>query len=151
MPQEEVSLLLEDQLCFPFYAISRLITQQYAPFLKQLNITYPQYLVLMLLWEHEELSVGEISQRLYLESNTLTPLLKRMEAKGLLTRTRSQEDERKVLISITSTGSALKSEAECIPQSLFQTFDNDQSSAKEFHLLRKTLQQIIQTLDTSVA
>lgn len=99
---------LEQQLCFPLYAASRLIVQAYGPHLKKLGITYPQYLVLMVLWEEDGACVKEIGTRLFLDSGTLTPLLKKMQAQGLIRRVRSQLDDRTVLNFLTESGYALK-------------------------------------------
>ena len=97
-------LKLENQICFPLYAASRLVTREYQPHLDKLGITYPQYLVLMVLWENNGLTVNDISEKLILNTNTLTPLLKRMEKQQLLSRRRDVADERKVLISLTEKG-----------------------------------------------
>ena len=97
-------LKLENQLCFPVYAASRLITQEYQPYLNELGITYPQYLVLMLLWEKGEMHVNDIAKKLILNTNTITPLLKRMEQQGIIQRQRSTTDERKVAVSLTEEG-----------------------------------------------
>jgi transcriptional regulator, MarR family len=111
-------LKLSSQVCFPLYAASREITQQYAKYLTPLDLTYPQYLVLLVLWEEKTLSVNAIGEKLYLDSGTLTPLLKRMEVKELLTRTRSTQDERTVLISLTEKGKKLQTKAKKIPMQL---------------------------------
>lgn len=108
-------LLLENQLCFPIYAVSRMITRAYQPYLEKLNLTYPQYLVMLVLWEKSPKSVSEIGELLYLNSNTLTPILKKLTNKGFVEKQRSQEDERKVFISIIKKGEELKILAEKIP------------------------------------
>ncbi|AKG35237.1 MarR family winged helix-turn-helix transcriptional regulator [Paenibacillus durus] len=108
-------LLLDNQLCFTIYACSREITKLYQPFLDALGVTYSQYLVMLVLWEKEQCTVKEIGAALYLDSGTLTPLLKRLQAAGLIIRERSQEDERKVLISPTEEGWALQDKAKEIP------------------------------------
>ncbi|MBR2067175.1 MAG: MarR family transcriptional regulator, partial [Solobacterium sp.] len=110
MNKEYDCLRLDNQLCFPLYAVARKITAKYTPYFKELDITYTQYIVLMVLWENEdkETSVGELCRRLYLDSGTLTPLLKKMEDKNLLIRKRSKEDERSVLITLTDKGIELK-------------------------------------------
>jgi len=108
-------LKLENQLCFPLYAASRMLTRLYIPLLKELDITYPQYLVLLVLWEKDPCSVSEITQKIHLETNTVTPLLKRLEQKGILKRTRSSEDERRVFISLTEKGRVMQSQAADIP------------------------------------
>ncbi|OOR93181.1 MarR family transcriptional regulator [Moraxella caviae] len=112
------NLKLSNQLCFPLYSLSRIITSAYRPLLDELDLTYPQYLVLLVLWEHGQMSVGGIGEKLLLDSGTLTPLLKRLEAKGMITRERSQTDERTVLISLTESGKALQEEAYHIPSKL---------------------------------
>jgi DNA-binding MarR family transcriptional regulator len=111
-------LRLDSQLCFSIYACSREIIGLYRPLLDDLGITYPQYLVLLVLWEQKECTVKELGNRLYLDSGTLTPMLKRMENNGLVKRFRSQQDERVVLISLTEKGESLKERAYCIPEEL---------------------------------
>ncbi|QWU14186.1 DNA-binding transcriptional regulator, MarR family [Paenibacillus sophorae] len=108
-------LLLDNQLCFTIYACSREITKLYQPFLDKLGLTYSQYIVMLVLWEKGQCAVKEIGAALYLDSGTLTPLLKRLQAAGLIIRERSQEDERKVLISPTDEGWALQDRAKEIP------------------------------------
>lgn len=108
-------LKLDNQLCFPLYSLSKEITNQYRPFLEAIDLTYPQYLVMMVLWEKDSLSVNEIGQRLHLDSGTLTPLLKRLEQKQLLKRERASDDERRVTITLTDTGNALQQQAKDIP------------------------------------
>ena len=108
-------LKLDNQLCFPLYSLSKQITNQYRPFLEAIDLTYPQYLVMMVLWEKDSLSVNEIGQRLHLDSGTLTPLLKRLEQKQLLKRERASDDERRVTITLTDTGNALQQQAKDIP------------------------------------
>lgn len=112
-------LTLEDQLCFSLYATSMAINRTYKPLLDQLGITYPQYLVLSALWEEDGRTVGAIAERLSLESSTITPLVKRLEAAGLVTRARGADDERRVLVSLTGRGRALKSESRCLGETLF--------------------------------
>jgi DNA-binding MarR family transcriptional regulator len=112
-------LRLDRQLCFPLYAASRLVTRLYKPLLDPLGLTYPQYIVLLALWEDAPCSVSRIGERLLLNSNTLTPLLKRLEQLGYLCRTRRATDERVVEISLTDAGLALKSRCACIPERLF--------------------------------
>lgn len=108
-------LKLCNQLCFPLYAISKEITRRYTPFLDTLDLTYPQYLVMLVLWEFGQQSVGEIGDKLHLDSGTLTPLLKRLQNKDLIIRTRSQTDERTVIITLTNQGRALEHQAMDIP------------------------------------
>jgi DNA-binding MarR family transcriptional regulator len=111
-------LLLENQLCFHFYVASKEIIRRYTPFLDKLGITYTQYLALLALWQCEPLSMKELGEKLYLDSGTLTPLLKKMEEMGLLKRRRSEQDERLIMISLSAQGKALKNEAVSIPASL---------------------------------
>jgi DNA-binding MarR family transcriptional regulator len=116
--KEEQALKLEAQLCFPLYAASNLLTRLYRPLLEELGLTYPQYLVMLVLWERKSAGVGELSAALYLDSGTLTPLLKRLEANGLVRRERSAEDERRVEVSLTREGEALKKRALEVPGAL---------------------------------
>ena len=116
-------LKLEKQICFPAYAFSRNLTNLYRPLLAKLDITYPQYLVLMILWEHKHQTVNQLGEKLYLDTGTLTPLLKRLEQKGIIDRTRSKVDERVVMISLTATGIQMKEKAEHIPMELVKCLD----------------------------
>ena len=122
MEQQE-SLKLQNQLCFPLYVIAKEITGLYRPFLDELDITYPQYLVMMVLWENDGLSVNHIGEKLYLDSGTLTPLLKRLETKGFIQRKRKKEDERVVEVFTTETGKALKANACEIPEKIYKKID----------------------------
>lgn len=106
---------LNNQVCFPIYSLAKEIVNKYRPFLDELDITYPQYLVLMVLWKEKEQTVGQLGEKLFLDSGTLTPLLKRMEQKEMVVRTRSSEDERVVKLSLTPKGIALKEQAKDIP------------------------------------
>lgn len=114
----EEFLKLEDQLCFSIYACSHAITKAYHPLLQQLDLTYTQYLAMLVLWEQKRLSVKEVGERLHLDSGTLTPLLKKMEAKGLILRERCQKDERCVLVSATPQGMALREKALAVPRAV---------------------------------
>jgi len=116
-------LKLKNQLCFPLYAASRLMTRLYQPHLEVLELTYPQYLVLMVLWEESPLTVKKLGDKIMLNTNTLTPLLKRMEKQEIIVRERSKEDERTVLISLTKKGLNLKYKAENIPFDLITDMD----------------------------
>ena len=109
------ALKLENQLCFPLYACSREVVRHYKPLLDTLDLTYTQYITMMVLWEERETNVKELGRRLFLDSGTLTPLLKKLEAKGYLTRCRSSEDERNLCISVTREGMALRDRALDIP------------------------------------
>jgi DNA-binding MarR family transcriptional regulator len=136
-------LKLANQLCFPLYAASRLITRSYQPYLDELGITYPQYLVLLVLWEKDGLTVNEISRKLILNTNTTTPLLKRLEAMGIITRQRSGEDERKVVITLTRKGAEMERTAACIPQNLSAGLVPDGMNLDDLVELRDKLQTII--------
>ncbi|MCR4850766.1 MAG: MarR family transcriptional regulator [Lachnospiraceae bacterium] len=118
MAQEYEQLLLKNQLCFPMYACSRKIVGRYTPYLSPLGLTYTQYVVLMVLWEQESVNVGQLGSILHLDAGTLTPLLKRLEKAGYVTRERSKEDERVTVISITPEGNALKEKCKDIPLKL---------------------------------
>ena len=108
-------LALENQLCFPLYAASKELTRRYKPFLDPLGLTYTQYVTMMALWGHDGVTVGELGSRLYLDSATLTPLLKRLEAHGYVDRRRSEEDEREVIVSLTDKGRELREKAVSVP------------------------------------
>jgi DNA-binding MarR family transcriptional regulator len=112
----ELDLKLEHQLCFPLYASSKELIKRYKPLLDELELTYTQYIAMMILWEKKSVNVNELGRFLFLDSGTLTPMLKKMELKGLLRRTRQGEDERKVLITITEAGEKLKEQAESVPE-----------------------------------
>lgn len=132
-------LKLCNQLCFPLYAISKEITRRYTPFLDTLDLTYPQYLVMLVLWEFGQQSVGEIGDKLHLDSGTLTPLLKRLQNKDLITRTRSQTDERTVIITLTNQGRALEHQAIDIPAQVGGCLN---LTAEEVALLQKIASQL---------
>lgn len=136
-------LKLDNQVCFPLYATSRLIINQYQPYLQKLDITYPQYLVLLVLWEEDELSVKEIGKKLILNSNTLTPILKRMEKQELLQRLRSNEDERKVIIKLSKKAKDLEKEASKIPEALVNGKISEFVTKEEMIHLRTLLHKII--------
>ena len=112
-------LLLREQLCFAVYSTMLGMNKVYRKLLRELGVTYPQYLVLLVLWEHSELTVSEIGEQLFLDSATLTPLLKRMEAQGVLVRNRAKADERQVVVSLTEEGNALKRRAKAVPEGVF--------------------------------
>ena len=115
MEEKYNALLLDHQLCFPLYACARETIKLYKPFLDELDLTYTQYITMMVLWERGSVSVKELGEALYLDSGTLTPLLKKMEAKGLLTRKRSSKDERSLVVTVTDKGMALRDEALSVP------------------------------------
>ena len=109
------ALKLKNQLCFPLYACSKEVVRKYHPYLEEIGLTYTQYIVMMVLWENQEVTVKALGDTLYLDSGTLTPLLKKMETQGLLVRTRSSVDERSVIISLTEKGYQLRDQAADIP------------------------------------
>ncbi|MBC3303357.1 MarR family transcriptional regulator [Pseudomonas sp. SWRI18] len=125
------SLMLDNQLCFALHSTSLLMTKVYKPLLQALGLTYPQYLAMMVLWEEDGLTVGEISNRLLTDPGSLTPLLKRLEGEGLLSRTRSREDERVVVVELTDAGRALQDKAMGIPHCILG------ASGLELEQLRK--------------
>ncbi len=131
---------LDNQLCFPLYVCSKEIVRKYKPFLDELNLTYTQYIAMMVLWEKKEVTVTELGNRLYLDSGTLTPLLKKLEQKGYVTRKRMESDERNVCISITAKGDELKEEAVKIPKKIRCCMTLDDNEAKVLYsILHKVL------------
>ena len=136
-------LHLDQQLCFPLYAASNAITRAYRPLLEPLGLTYPQYLVMMVLWEQAPQMVSEIGHKLHLDSGTLTPLLKRLQTQGLVVRQRDAADERRVLVTLTEAGQALKAQAESVPRSMACHLLN---SAIDLPQLRQELRQLLQAL-----
>ena len=139
-------LKLKNQLCFPVYATSRLIIREYQPHLDKLGITYPQYLALMILWEEGEIPVNDIAKKLILNTNTITPLLKRMEQQGIITRERSKEDERKVMVKLTKKGKELEKKASKIPEKLAENLMNGSLKAEDLLKLKTDLEKIIKML-----
>jgi DNA-binding MarR family transcriptional regulator len=139
-------LKLSNQLCFPVYAASRLIIREYQPYLDGLGITYPQYLVLMVLWETDNIPVNDISQKLVLNTNTVTPLLKRMEAQGLIKRQRSESDERMVQVKLTRKGKLLQRKAASIPGSLASCLVSETMDIGELVDLKAKLYKLINHL-----
>jgi MarR family transcriptional regulator, organic hydroperoxide resistance regulator len=138
------ALSLDNQVCFPLYAASHLMTRLYRPLLDQIGLTYPQYLVLLVLWEQTHACrVGDICQRLHLDSGTITPLLKRLESNGLISRTRSPQDERRVFVSLTPQGQQLKQQAAHIPNTLSCQLG---LSAQELSQLRTQLHDLLNKL-----
>ena len=135
-------LKLDNQLCFPLYAVSKEIVRRYTPFLNEINLTYTQYIVMMVMWEHESLSVKDLGQKLLLDSGTLTPLLKNLEKKELVTRERSKTDERVLVVSITEQGMALRDKAVEIPAKMGRCISLTQEEAIDLYTtVRKLLAQ----------
>ncbi|MFT5724522.1 MAG: DNA-binding MarR family transcriptional regulator [Bacteroidia bacterium] len=121
--EEKSNLFLPEQVCFPLYASSRMITRLYQPLLEEFDLTYPQYLVLLVLWQHKKLSVTELGTKLFLNTNTLTPLIRKMKEKKLLTKQRSSKDERTVYIALTPKGEALQDVAKGVPKALIKSLN----------------------------
>ena len=135
---------LDDQLCFALYSASRAVTAAYRPLLAELSLTYPQYLVLLVLWEEGRASVGRLSQRLHLDSGTLSPLLKRLEAVGYIARERCEDDERRVDIVLTEAGNRLQAKASCVPERLLSASD---MTLDEIVALRDAVLRLTDTLN----
>lgn len=134
------ALKLENQLCFPLYACSREIIKQYKPFLDELDLTYTQYITMMVLWEKKTLTSKELGNALFLDSGTLTPLLKKMEGKGLLNRRRSEEDERNLVVSITEAGERLRDKAVEVPEKIARCISLEREDAMAlYRILYKIL------------
>ncbi len=133
-------LKLKNQLCFPLYACSKEVIRLYRPYFSKLDLTYTQYITMMVLWEEGRINVKELGKRLYLDSGTLTPLLKILEAKGFVKRCRSSEDERLLFIEITKEGEALKKRAASMPQKLLKLINlSDDEAATLYSILYKVL------------
>lgn len=130
---------LDEQLCFTLYSTSLAMNKLYRKLLAPLDVTYPQYLVLMVLWEQDGMTVSEIGERLFLDSATLTPLLKRMEAAGMLTRARAAADERQVIVSLTAAGAALSEQAKALPIAVMGAAS---CSAQELQLMKDQLDRL---------
>jgi DNA-binding MarR family transcriptional regulator len=143
--ENEDYLVLEKQLCFSLYSASHRLVRSYRQLLEPLDLTYPQYLAMLVLWQQSELNVKELGEKLHLDSGTLTPLLKRLENKGLVSRTRSQLDERVVQILLTEQGKALKTQASHIPVAIFQQSGLPLAKLLE---LKQSCDLLFQQLDT---
>ncbi len=141
MAQEYEQLKLENQLCFPMYACARKIVNAYGPYLKPLGLTYTQYIVFMVLWEKENVTVGQLGEILHLDAGTLTPLLKRLEKEGYVTRKHTEDDERVTHVSITKQGNELKEKCRDIPIKLSQSGSplNEKEVRELYGLLHKFL------------
>ncbi len=146
---DETQLQLSNQICFPLYLTSRLITKAYKPYLDEMGLSYPQYLVLMVLWENDGLSVNQITEKLLLNTNTLSPLLKRMEKMGLLQRNRSSEDERSVIVQLTEKGVNLKTQGLPIPEKLIKILLSENIKLSEVLQLKDMLNEWIRILSNN--
>lgn len=132
--EEKYSILkLENQMCFPLYAASREVIKQYKPYLDKIDLTYTQYIAMLLLWENKTMTVKELGEHLYLDSGTLTPLLKKLEAKGFINRVRSTTDERNLNINLTAAGEKLREQAMEIPQCIHQGTKMTEEEKKVFY------------------
>ncbi|MBA7468843.1 Organic hydroperoxide resistance transcriptional regulator [subsurface metagenome] len=143
----DLPLLLANQLCFAVYSTAHAFNRFYKPLLDKLGLTYPQYLVMLVLWEEDGVPVKDIGERLFLDSGTLTPLLKRLEAAGLLKRTRSKEDERQVIVALTPQGEALKEKARSLPLSILAA---SQCSVAELSTLKSEIVSLREKLNAAV-
>src|SRR5690348_11420553 len=142
----DLPLLLANQLCFAVYSTAHAFNRFYKPLLDKLGLTYPQYLVMLVLWEEDGLPVKEIGERLFLDSGTLTPLLKRLETAGVLKRTRSKEDERQVIVALTAQGEALKERARSLPLSILAA---SQCSVAELTALKSEIVSLREKLNAA--
>ena len=145
LPPDNAALLLNNQLCFALYSTSLAMTKLYKPLLAELGLTYPQYVVMLVLWEGDGLMVSELGERLFLDSGTLTPLLKRLEASGFITRSRDADDERRVRVRLTVAGKKLKVQAAAIPDCILRA---SQCSLPEIISLTDQVKSLRQRLTT---
>lgn len=146
MDQKFDVLKLENQLCFPLYVCSKEIVKKYKPFLDEIGLTYTQYITMMAMWEHEELSVKELGKYLFLDSGTLTPVLKTLEKKGLLFRKRSSEDERVLVVTLSESGKELKERAVEVPFKMQGCISIDEKDAAELY---RILHKMMETLNSA--
>ncbi|NUP12059.1 MAG: MarR family transcriptional regulator [Polyangiaceae bacterium] len=151
MASRDDLLGLDDQVCFALYAASRALTRAYAPLLEPLGITYPQYLVLLVLWEEDGASMKHIGERLHLDSGTLTPLLTRLEQQGIVKRRRSDEDERVVVVNLTAAGKALRTKARGIPTALACKMGFDVSDKKHIARLAALRDELLAIAERTTA
>lgn len=138
------SLKLGNQICFPLYAAAKEITRKYKPYLDKLDLTYTQYICMMVMWEHQSLNVKQLGEYLYLDSGTLTPLLKKLEEKGYVERKKKDSDERNLIITVTDKGLDLRDQAVSVPQSMGSCIS---ISSEEAELLYKVLYKILNNLN----
>ena len=136
------ALRLKNQLCFPLYAVSNMITRKYKPLLDRLDLTYTQYIVMMVLWEEKQVNEKFLCDALFLKSNTVTPLLKKLEAKGYITKTKDAGDERNLVITLTKKGEKLKDDALCVPETIAKEYNLTSEEAMSlYQILYKMLDQ----------
>ena len=135
------AIKIDHQLCFPLYACAKEIVRRYKPFLDEIDLTYTQYIAMMVLWEEKEINVKELGKRLYLDSGTLTPVLKRLEQKNLISRQRDCKDERNLIVSLTAEGEQLKEKAVEVPQKMAGCVTLDEKDAADlYRILHNMLQ-----------
>ena len=137
-------LKIENQLCFPLYACAKEIVRRYKPFLDEIDLTYTQYIAMMVIWDKKEINVKSLGEKLYLDSGTLTPLLKKLEGKGFITRERNSDDERNLIVKITEEGENLKEKARCVPAQMRQCIDLTQEEAIQLYTI---LYKVLKSLD----
>lgn len=138
------SLKLENQLCFPLYACAKEVVRKYKPFLDDIDLTYTQYITMMVMWDRKEVNVKELGESLYLDSGTLTPVLKKLEAKGYISRKRSKDDERNLVVKLTPGGEELKEKALSVPNRMQNCLN---ISADEFKTLYNLLYSMLQNME----
>lgn len=139
------AIKIDHQLCFPLYACAKEIVRRYKPFLDEIDLTYTQYIAMMVLWEEKEINVKALGKRLYLDSGTLTPVLKRLEQKNLISRQRDSKDERNLIVSLTAEGEQLKEKAVEIPQKMAGCVKLDENDAA---VLYRILHEMLQTFES---
>ena len=143
MEEKYECLKLSKQLCFPLYACSREMIKLYKPWLDELGLTYTQYITMMVLWEHKAMTVKALGQELYLDSGTLTPLLKKLEEKGLVTRRRSEQDERNLIVTLTEKGEALREDALHIPAEMTKCVNLPKEDIRELYRMLYQMLEIV--------
>ena len=143
MEEKYDSLKLQNQLCFPLYACAKEVTKRYQPLLNEIDLTYTQYIVMMVMWEKKQINVKHLGETLFLDSGTLTPLLKKLEVKGYISRTRNEQDERSVIISVTQKGIDLRKKAKNIPEEIGKCVNLTKEEATTLYkILYKILEKI---------
>ena len=143
MEEKYEALKLSKQLCFPLYACSREMIKLYKPYLDELGLTYTQYITMMVLWEHKAMTVKALGQELYLDSGTLTPLLKKLEEKGLVTRRRSDQDERNLIVTITELGESMKDRALHIPAEMTKCVNLPKEDIRDLYRMLYQMLEIV--------
>jgi len=144
MKENYDNLKLQNQLCFPLYACAKEVTKRYQPLLNEIDLTYTQYIVMMVMWEQKQINVKHLGEMIFLDSGTLTPLLKKLETKGYITRTRNEQDERSVIISVTQKGIELRKKAKDIPEEIGKCVNLTQDEAMTLY---KILYKILGTIN----